>query len=154
MRMEYRRVLFRFDYDFIYPKLSESDFYQVEKTEYILQCNNVIDNIKNGNLSKMILSRIIFEDSIKTENAPEIFFKLEKKYSQAFVFLVHLPGFITWLGASPELLINYNNNEIITASLAGTKRCEEEWSNKEIVEQRIVTDYIINILKDRSEEGR
>ena len=52
-----------------------------------------------------------------------------------------------WVGASPELLADYKEKTFTTVSLAGTKRPEENWSEKEYEEQKMVTDY-------RSEERR
>jgi isochorismate synthase len=56
-----------------------------------------------------------------------------------------------WLGATPETLLQVSNKRFKTMSLAGTKNFEGtlkvNWSSKEINEQKIVTDFIIEKLQ-------
>ena len=53
------------------------------------------------------------------------------------------------MGATPEILGKFNKKtqEFFTMSLAGTLPINEEWSEKEIEEQKPVTHYIAEILK-------
>jgi isochorismate synthase len=55
-----------------------------------------------------------------------------------------------WLGASPEQLLKSNSANFNTIALAGTQKTndfqEVNWKKKEIEEQQIVTDYIVNKL--------
>jgi len=61
---------------------------------------------------------------------------------------VNIPGVFSWCGASPELLLNSENNILNTVALAGTQKYNEvnvsgfKWSNKDIEEQSFVCDYI------------
>jgi isochorismate synthase len=56
-----------------------------------------------------------------------------------------------WMGATPELLCKVKNTHFSTMSLAGTQKVIEHekvyWTEKEKVEQQLVTDYIVNELK-------
>ena len=134
-----------------YPEISslqfdDSDFHIADKSEYLDQCSKTIDNIRNGNIKKMILSRQIRNTLNTLDDGADIFFSLEKKYPRAFTFLIHIPGCMSWVGASPELLADYKEKTFTTVSLAGTKRPEENWSEKEYEEQKMVTDYITDIF--------
>ena len=51
------------------------------------------------------------------------------------------------MGASPELLIKKESAEYKTVSLAGTRTENTPWTNKEIQEQQVVTDYITEIIR-------
>ena len=125
----------------------DDDFYQIDKTEYINQCQEVVDKIKNGEIDKMILSRVIKNENNSVKDASQLFFKLECKYDHAFIFLINIQGTLTWIGASPELLADYSKGVFTSVSLAGTKKPEKKWTSKEYYEQELVTNYIVDIFK-------
>lgn len=58
------------------------------------------------------------------------------------------------MGATPELLVQKNKNQITTVSLAGTQIYQENmiWQEKEKEEQRFVTNYIQDKLKKYCEK--
>ena len=128
---------------------------EISKETYITQCNAFIDRIRDGYLKKAILARCVKSKQLKKENAGAHFISLEQKYKDAFVFLVHLPGITTWLGATPETLLEIWDNQFTTMSLAGTQIWVDgktdsisNWSFKDIEEQKIVTDYICEQLRE------
>jgi len=113
-----------------------------------------IDNIRDGRLEKIVLSR--FEDiELRDDFSLWAFFeKICNGYPNAFCSVSYLPGRGTWIGASPELLIADNNDRFQTIALAGTKLLEETrelkeiaWTHKEIEEQALVSRYIVNCFK-------
>lgn len=76
------------------------------------------------------------------------FFGLEAKYSSAFIYCFYHPECGLWIGASPEKLLEKRTGEgYHLHSLAGTRAVGESWTEKEISEQQIVTDYIVNQLQ-------
>jgi isochorismate synthase len=109
-----------------------------------------IDSIKNSDLSKVVLSRT---ETIKlSESNPLQFFKrLLSNYPSAFVYCFYHPEVGTWLGATPETLLKIEGNQFFTTALAGTQKFEGkldvEWNPKEIEEQNIVTNFIIENLQ-------
>ena len=109
--------------------------------------------IKNNLFKKVVLSRkeeLIIDDI----EVIEIFQKLLLTYPNAFVYMWFHPKVGLWLGATPETLLNIENNRFSTMALAGTqvfdKNNEPSWSKKEIDEQQFVTDYIEKKLTDFS----
>lgn len=118
--------------------------YITDKTEYLTQCQSYIDNICEGKFDKLVLSRIKSIEHSPEFSLSDYFFRLEQQYPDAFVYLTHLPEYGFWCGASPEVLLTEKNNVCTTMSLAGTlsKEHAPEWSQKELQEQRFVTDYI------------
>ncbi len=81
-------------------------------------------------------------------NLEETYQLLCKKYPNTLCYLLISDEEI-WIGATPEILGKFNKktHEFFTMSLAGTLPVDEEWSEKEIEEQKPVTHYISEILK-------
>lgn len=105
--------------------------------------------LQNGEINKIVLSRIKKVGTKK--NGLQIFDALNKNYATTYNYIFSNPQIGTWLGASPELLLSATSNKIKTVSLAGTKlaNANTEWTEKEITEQKIVTDFILETLKSR-----
>lgn len=124
-------------------KLSNSD--EKDKNTHIDLVLRGISEINNGKLDKVVLSRFE-EKELTTINPIDIFKRLYNAYKNAMVYCWYHPKVGLWLGATPELLFKAEGQKLTTISLAGTqpytKEVEVQWSNKEIEEQQIVTDYI------------
>lgn len=113
-----------------------------------------IDSIINGQFDKVVPART---KSIKLseEFKPiDLFLKLNESYPKAFISLVSLPNHGTWIGASPETLIEKSGNHFRTVALAGTQRFNPEksigetaWTQKEIEEQAMVSRFIVDCFK-------
>src|SRR5690606_26812873 len=65
---------------------------------------------------------------------------------------MHHPKVGTWLGATPEKLLEVERNRFRTMALAATQKYNDTidvgWGEKELEEQQIVTDTILENLKD------
>src|SRR5690606_31715022 len=72
--------------------------------EHIELVQKGIDEIKQGKFIKVVLSR---KEVVQTGNLGgiKLFSRLLKKYPDAFVYLMHHPKVGTWLGATPEKLL-------------------------------------------------
>jgi len=77
------------------------------------------------------------------------FSNLCKNYPNAFKYFF-FDGKECWIGAFSEVLGKFNKTtqEFETMSLAGTIAVNENWSHKEIEEQKPVSDYIRSILEN------
>ena len=115
--------------------------------EYLQKLEKAIEIIKQNNLPKLVISRPIAKE-ISSINLEETYQLLCKKYPNTLCYLLISDEEI-WIGATPEILGKFNKktNEFFTMSLAGTLPVDEEWSEKEIEEQKPVTHYISEILK-------
>jgi isochorismate synthase len=110
-----------------------------------------IEVIKKGEFKKVVLSR---KEDVQTQlKAIEIFKNLLKKYKTAFVYFWFHPQTGIWLGATPETLLNVEREKFKTMALAGTQAFEGtssvNWGEKEIEEQQIVTDSILENLEHK-----
>lgn len=125
------------------------------KAHYIQMIRNSISAIKSGTFDKVVPSRRKIIKFRKPADPVHAFLSIGRTYPNSFVSLTSTPVTGTWIGASPEVLISVENNEIFqTASVAGTqsfkprvKLSEVTWTQKEIEEQALVSRYIINCFK-------
>lgn len=121
----------------------------LNKDHYINTIREVIDFINAKGIKKLVISRQkYFEVETSSLDLIETFLKLSEVYHSAFVYLF-IKDTVCWIGATPEILGKYNaENEVFeTMSLAGTLPLEQEWSTKEIDEQKPVTEYIQQTLE-------
>lgn len=118
--------------------------------EYASNFITLMNALKTEKVKKVILSRIIQQDTELKENLSKLFQLLCTEHPGAFVYLVATPETGTWMGASPELLLNKQANEYTTVALAGTRNLNEmdpaKWNAKEIEEQNVVSSYIDRLL--------
>jgi isochorismate synthase len=105
-------------------------------------------------LSEFGLKKIVFSRAKQVDfnqnQLFQLFTKLCDTYPNAFIYLLSSPLLGTWIGATPEILLEIHGNNVFTMSLAGTKSIdsEEEWNEKEIEEQQYVTDFILDTLNE------
>ncbi|TZF99533.1 hypothetical protein FW781_06290 (plasmid) [Chryseobacterium panacisoli] len=129
-----------------------TDILAETKEEYCKTLHEVIEVIKENNLPKLVYSRRKIFTDFKTINYRESFKNLCKSYPNAFRYLFN-DGQNAWMGAFSEVLGKFNKttHEFETMALAGTLPVSEEWSEKEIEEQKPVTSYIQDILTNYSD---
>ena len=129
-------------------------FKEEAEKDYLNKIQQVIDFIKENELSKLVISRRKLVDFKSQKiNLTQTFLNLCSAYPNAFVY-VFIQNEKCWIGAFSEVLGKFNKetSEFQTMSLAGTTPLEEDWTAKELEEQQPVTDYISAILKDYSAE--
>lgn len=135
-----------FNFDFANQTEILINYSENEKNHFEDIVQKAVSSIQNGDFEKVVLSRKI--EIEKKIDLIETFFRLINCYPTAFRSLFYHPQIGCWMGATPEQLIKVENNHFETVSLAGThqKNSFEKWSAKEIHEQQIVTDYILDNL--------
>ncbi|PIF46829.1 isochorismate synthase [Chryseobacterium sp. 52] len=130
----------------------ESHFNAETKEEYINTLHKVIGVIKDHQLPKLVYSRRKIFKGFNGIDFKESFKKLCTSYPNAFRYIFN-DGQHAWMGAFSEILGKFNTttHQFETMSLAGTLPVSENWTEKEIEEQKPVTSYIKDILKNYSE---
>ncbi|WP_417369385.1 chorismate-binding protein [Gelidibacter japonicus] len=122
-----------------------------EKLSHIKHVEKGIEAIAKGSFSKVVLSRRELIENVGTSPI-EIFKRLLQRYPTAFVYCWYHPKVGLWLGATPETLLNVRGDQLKTMSLAGTQAFEGSadviWKDKEKEEQQIVTDFIVESLRE------
>ena len=113
-----------------------------------------VDAIKNNEFQKVVPARSKAISLNVDFDLITKYLQFCDAYANAFVSIVSMPETGTWLGATPELLLEVNHSQFKTVALAGTQRrdiakpiSDTAWTQKEIEEQALVSRYIINCFK-------
>jgi isochorismate synthase len=126
-----------------------------KKDHFIQVVSDGLEAIRAGEFEKVVAARTLDYPLWDGFDVMDQFFRLEETYTEAFVNLVSIPGRGTWMGASPELMVEVDRDQRFrTVSLAGTQPypleaplAEATWNQKEIEEQALVSRYIIDQFK-------
>lgn len=125
-----------------------------KKDDYMQLVNAAKARIAEGDLEKVVPARCKTIEMPESLDLIETFEQLCKVYPDAFVSLLSSKTTGTWLGASPELLVQADGKTFSTAAVAGTQLVAKNtdlksiaWTQKEIEEQALVSRYIINCFK-------
>ncbi|MEO8068106.1 MAG: chorismate-binding protein [Flavobacteriales bacterium] len=106
-----------------------------------------------GTLEKVVISRAI-EQPCEKKLLPWLFADALEQRPLALVALVHTTDTGTWLGASPERLLQADGERVSADALAGTmpiavaQRTAEQWGAKEREEQAMVARSVLNTFID------
>lgn len=125
-----------------------------EKEHFIKLVKKGIFAIKEGTLEKVVPARTKHIPLEENFDLAESLFRMLEAYPNSFVNFFHIPTVGTWIGASPEILIETKGDYFYTMSLAGTQPAIGEnplktaaWTQKEIEEQALVSRYIVDCFK-------
>jgi len=111
----------------------------LSQIEYETSVYMACDAMQEGVLQKVVLARNeLLQGDYSAENA---FQNAVKKYPDSYGYYVNV-GPEKWVGASPELLLHYEDGVVYTVALAGTKSLDEIFTEKEEEEQAMVCDFI------------
>ncbi len=122
------------------------------QTEHLQMVKSALRHIEEGRLDKVVVSRTQW---ISSRSRPEqAFQKLCQMHPRALVYLMHHPEEGAWCGATPELLLRAQQDDVHTVSLAGTRSEDDsvQWTDKERLEQKVVTDHILDVLAQQGAE--
>ncbi len=123
--------------------------------EYTALVERGVRAIEKGKVQKVVSSRAARWPLPADFDALAAFEELMERYPRAFVSLVSAPGAGTWLGATPEVLVELTaDGRFCTMALAGTQPLLPDhlpqhaiWRQKEIEEQALVARYIVSCFK-------
>lgn len=127
---------------------------QNAKKQHTDLVEKAIKAIKSSNFKKVVLSR---KETVNLQEASliDIFKRLANTYPAAFVYCWYHPKVGLWLGATPETLVKIEGHRFSIMALAGTQvyngTLDVKWDDKEIQEQRFVTDFVLESLKPSAE---
>jgi isochorismate synthase len=121
-----------------------------EKNKYIKLFEKTLDTIIKRKANKIVISR--HKDFPLNNFSLEILIKqLFSAYPTAFRYIWYHPETGIWCGATPETLVQVENDSFKTMALAGTQPFTNKepvfWGPKELDEQQLVTDAITTSLQ-------
>lgn len=127
---------------------SISNIHHTDKTNHTNRIQYIINHIENG--EKCVASRIYLDNRII--DLKQTFLSFANHYSNAMVYCFYSPYSGLWMGATPELLLKSHDNIIESMALAGTRLAtmkDTPWDPKNLEEQQIVTDYIVDLFEKK-----
>ncbi|MBL7965051.1 MAG: chorismate-binding protein [Flavobacteriales bacterium] len=107
--------------------------------------------MEEGPLEKVVLSRALLA-GLPEGAVAHLFMEALTVHPETLVALAHTPATGTWLGASPERLISFENELVRTEAVAGTRSVDqgpvelEAWGEKERHEQAVVAQAVEQAL--------
>lgn len=128
-----------------------------DRAAYEQRVSRAVSHITKGHCDKIVLSRIVPESLSDDYDLIDLAERLEQAHPHAFICVMNSAPTGTWLIATPEILMSVDDREIQTMALAGTQWPPEgtelsdvKWSDKIVLEQALVADFIRSAF---AEEG-
>lgn len=124
---------------------------ETNKQKYLDLVNNAKKNIIAGTIDKVVISREELWEAQKVDFSA-IFKDLINTYNDAFIYIWFHPQIGMWIGATPELLLERDDQYIHSVALAGTRKLNADnkkinWGEKEKVEHEMVSKYVKSIFE-------
>ena len=138
-------------------KKSPSLFQEIQNDPkvHVKLVKQALDAINSTDLHKIVLARKA-EFEFQDIDVIALFLSMFTAYPEAYSYCWYHPKTGFWLGASPETLLNLNQNKVETVALAGTQRyngsLEIIWDDKNREEQKFVTDFLEETLLDQLDQ--
>ena len=125
---------------------------EARKEIYIEAFNKFITPLKEKQFEKLVLSRSATYALADDFSPVRAFVTACNSYPRMMISLCHTPESGTWIGSTPEIILNGQQPNWQTVALAGTMAMQgeempAEWSPKNQREQYIVSEYIQNVLR-------
>ena len=128
----------------------------ITKSDYYEKLNKTIHDLKQKStkLTKVVYSRMKKASFINEVPIIDIYKKLISHNKKSMTFLFSINQKIFTIGSSPELILSKSSSTIKSESIAGSNFSREsddfKIDTKELIEQRIVTDYILDFFNKNS----
>ncbi len=132
------------------------------KEEYDTAFSRFVDELRQGCFRKLVLSRRCRQRVVGSFSLINSFLEACSRYPRMMIYVCHTPQAGTWMGCTPEILLEGMAKQWHTVALAGTMPVGcvsgvEEWSRKNREEQRLVSEYLHEQLRkaeiEAAEEG-
>lgn len=138
-------------------QLVETPVQSTTQDQYIHQVTEGKLRIADGSFEKFVLSRVAVEHMHEGFDPAQFLDFVNQAYPHTLRYVFNIPGVGCWMGATPEPLISIKGNNIQVTSLAGTQKIDKwpvddiSWGAKELIEQRFVTNYIEEAVRNFGE---
>lgn len=127
---------------------------ETDKKKFETLVSKMISEINTTTTKKIVASRkeTFYPEKI---DVTVLYQKMFHKYPNTFRYCFSHPQIGLWLGATPEKLLSISHHQLQTMGYAGTQKFEGTtditWQEKEREEQQFVTDFILENLKEETE---
>lgn len=119
----------------------------ISQRDYQIEAQAMLHAFPVMGVEKAVYSRVK-SVTFAIEKGEILFRELAQTYPNAFVYLISSAQFGTWIGATPETLVNTEKDQLKTIALAGTHPANDPstWTNKEYEEHDFVVQAIAEAL--------
>ncbi|MDH4472704.1 MAG: chorismate-binding protein [Fluviicola sp.] len=119
----------------------------ISQRDYQIEAQAMLHAFPVMGVEKAVYSRVKAV-SFPIEKSEKLFHELAQTYPNACVYLISSAQFGTWIGATPETLVNTEKDQLKTIALAGTHSANDSsaWTNKEYEEHDFVVKAIAETL--------
>lgn len=113
---------------------------------------NFITALQQGEFRKLVLSRPHRIIRPKDFSCFKAFLQAVEYYPRMMIYMCYTPQTGLWMGCTPEIILSGDKNQWQTVALAGTMPIKTDgtlpnnWDNKNIDEQEVVSEYIRKIV--------
>ncbi len=130
----------------------QSDF-DGGRESFVRSVRQGIEAIEQGRFRKVVMARTLERALPGSFSVSRLFDSLSRLYPKTFLSVVFLPGQGIWIGASPEMLLVWNDKQVVnTVALAGTMTSNPgsigDWSFKDVNEHHLVSHYINELFHE------
>ena len=135
--------------------IKEKHWDETAKNKFESLVNKALEQINSNTFDKVVLSR---KEVLELPNfsIEKVFSSLLVKYPNSFRYCFYHPQIGFWMGATPEQLMKSSGITMYTVALAGTQLASDNqnvvWAEKEINEQKTVTNFIVDVLQSAGGE--
>lgn len=120
----------------------------ISPRDYQIEAQALLHAFPVMEVEKAVYSRVK-QVGFSIEKAETLFQLLEQTYPKAFVYLVSSKLFGTWIGATPEVLLDAEEKILKTVALAATHPSADDydWTEKEQQEHEYVVKAVEKVLQ-------
>ncbi len=132
-----------------YWTIQNKTFESFSENRYVSSVEQLQKKIQEGKLKKAAISQLQEIDLSPDFHIWNYLKSIRQEYKNAFVSFISTPFTGTWIGATPELLLESNESTLKTVALAGTIMDDgiSEWTEKEKIEQDFVSQHVSEVLE-------
>jgi isochorismate synthase len=117
----------------------------ISQRDYQIEAQAMLHAFPVCGVKKAVYSRVK-SVPFDLQQAERLFDELGQTYPNAFVYLISSAQFGTWIGATPETLVEVDGPELKTVALAGTHAAGDlsDWTKKEYEEH----DFVVTAIEE------
>ncbi len=140
-------------HDLQVSEFPKRDVPEMTETDYLKRAKNLIAAMKAQGVAKVVYSRVQ-SVPISPDSFQDVFAILCVTYPANFTYCLYNSETGFWMGSTPEILLQGENNVYKTMALAGTLPAHADdalWTDKEREEQQYVSDFLERLIVEHGQ---
>lgn len=125
--------------------------------EWIDSVHTARELIRNGEFNKIVLARELKVEMEQSVPPTHMANTLRQQYPACYTFLIRPENSATFVGSSPERLVSFHNNYLLTDALAGSMRRGSSATEDAVMEKKLLSSsknagehhYVVEAIQER-----